>query len=113
MNCPYCEKEMRQGSIPISGGKPVWCGENPDTGFFDEIKLSNWMQSIEAFYCSDCRQVIVPVPEIEDFFDKLDRKLDEVKEKFSAAKDDFVERRAEKQNQMEKHRRKEKDPWEM
>ena len=113
MNCPFCGKEMRRGSIPISGGKPAWWGKNPDTGFFDEVRLSNWMQDIEAFYCPDCRQVIVPVPEVEDFFDKLDRKVDEVKEKLTAAKNSFVEQREEKLSRKEKQNRKGKDPWEM
>lgn len=117
MKCPYCGKEMRDGSIPVSGNYLAWHGKNPENALLDEVPLVKFslmkMQEIEAFYCSDCRRVIIPVPEFEDFYDKMKRKVDGMVEKFTAAKDDFMEQREEKKERKEKEKRAGKDPWEL
>ena len=110
MDCPICKQPMKKGVVPSGNTALRWYGGG------GEVRLSKpslICPEAEAFYCPDCRHVIIPVPEIEDFFDKLDRKLDEVKEKFTAARDELAEQREEKQAEKEKKKREGKDPWEL
>ena len=113
MNCPFCGKEMQKGFIPSGRDVLVW---RSDELLERDVYLTNFplmrMQNVTAFYCADCRQIIVPVPELESFSDKMKEKMDAVKEKFTAVKDDFSEQREEKQNERKQKKRAGKDPWE-
>lgn len=118
MKCPFCGKEMREGYIPVYRGDLTWLGKNEENESWNEkVVLSEYamvrVQKPEAFYCPDCRQVIIPIPELESFSDKMKEKLDDVVEKFTAAKDDFMEQREEKRKQREQKKREGKDPWEL
>lgn len=118
MNCPFCGKEMREGFIPVSRNTLVWRGKSiENSALCDDVILSNFplirLQETDAFYCPDCRQVIIPVPEFEPFSDKVKRKLDNVVEKITSATQSFEEQREEKQKQKEQKKREGKDPWEL
>ena len=109
---------MREGCIPVYRGNLTWHGKNAEnSSWSEEVILSKYsmvrVQEPEAFYCPDCRQVIVPVPELESFSDKMREKLDDVVEKITSVKEDFAEQREEKQKQREKKKREGKDPWEL
>ena len=114
MICPFCGKEMREGFIPAGSSGLVWrSGELLESDvYLSRIPVLRG-QSATAYYCPDCRQVIVPVPELEEFEDTVKRKLGAVMENFVVAKDGFMEQREEKQRQKEKEKRKGKDPWEL
>ena len=66
-----------------------------------------------ARYCESCKVVIVPVPEIDTLADKLDRKLDEWREKRSAQQQVRQAQREEKKREERSKKRREKDPWEV
>ena len=121
--CPYCGKEMRDGVIPVLRDI-YWCARGEDgmlkDGFGDE-KEQVWLGRAgllgdyytPARYCESCKVVIVPVPEIECTLDKLDRKLDEWREKRSAQQQARQAQREEKKREERSKKRREKDPWEV
>ena len=121
--CPYCGKEMRDGAIPVLS-YIYWCPRGEDgmlkDGFGDE-KEQVWLGRAgllgdyytPARYCESCKVVIVPVPEIECTLDKLDRKLDEWREKRSAQQQVRQAQREEKKREERSKKRREKDPWEV
>ena len=79
MDCPYCGKEMKAGGIP-AGRCAVYWQENSEEidAPQEKVILSKnpvWrIEQAEAFYCPDCRRIIVPVPEIETTGQKLKKK---------------------------------------
>ena len=121
--CPYCGKEMRDGAIPVLRDI-YWCPRGEDgmlkDGFGDE-KEQVWLGRAgllgdyytPARYCESCKVVIVPVPEIDTLADKLDRKLDEWREKCSAQQQARQAQREEKKREERSKKRREKDPWEV
>ena len=121
--CPYCGKEMRDGAIPVLRDI-YWCPRGEvgmlKDGFGDE-KEQVWLGRAgllgdyytPARYCESCKVVIVPVPEIECTLDKLDRKLDEWREKRSAQQQVRQAQREEKKREERSKKRREKDPWEV
>ena len=113
MNCPFCGKEMKKGYIPSQGDALVW---REDELLGGDVFLTNYplmrMQQATAFYCPDCKQIIVPVPELESFSDKMKEKMDSVMEKLTAAKEDLSGQWEEKQEQRKQKKRAGKDPWE-
>ena len=68
MKCPYCNLEMKKGSIP-GEGHPCWISEGtfippirafvPDSGIRLVLdKSSMFYKRAEAYYCSECKIVI-------------------------------------------------------
>lgn len=114
MNCPFCGKEMQEGAIPAMRSPLIWRGKNLSG---EDVYLTNtpilFSQEAAAFYCPDCRQIILPVPELESFSDKMEQKLDAVTEKISSVAQEFKEQRDEKRKEKETKKRKGKDPWEL
>lgn len=111
MDCPYCGKEMKEGLIP-SGDRLQW----RDKEFTERVFLSSWAQEAKAFYCPDCRQILLPVPEIEGMWDKVQRKLGAASEKLGAMQEQWTERRgqaAQEKKQRQREQRVQKDPWDM
>ena len=119
--CPYCGKEMRDGAIPVYRDI-YWCPRGEDGTITDDLdtKEQVWLGRAGLFggytparYCESCKVVIVPVPEIEWPLDKLDRKLDEWREKRSARQQVRQAQREEKKREERSKARREKDPWEV
>lgn len=75
MKCPYCDREMKLGTINASNllswtpdgesasGITRWA-KSPNA-----VVLAKWYglidASIEAFYCEECKKIIIDVPEKE------------------------------------------------
>ena len=118
MECPFCGKEMRPGVIPPGQYGVRWISrDNGSSMEVDEVPLTRshvlWYEDAKAFYCPDCRQVIVPVPEKgETFGDKEDRKMDELYHKVDRFRKDRELRQSEKKEEKKWNKRREKDPWE-
>ena len=120
--CPYCGKEMRDGAIPVLRDI-YWCPRGEDgtisDGFDSDGEILLGRAGLlgdyytPARYCESCKVVIVPVPEIECTLDKLDRKLDEWREKRSAQQQVRQAQREEKKREERSKKRREKDPWEV
>ena len=123
--CPYCGKEMRDGAIPVYRGNMYWCPRSEDGTMFRDgfgrrrrtvlARQSgiDWRRYTPACYCESCKVVIVPVPEIDTLADKLDRKLDEWREKRSAQQQARQAQREEEKREEKSRKRREKDPWEV
>ena len=120
--CPYCGKEMRDGAIPVYRDI-YWCPRGEDGTIADDLGTEGqvWLGRAGLFgdyytparYCESCKVVIVPVPEIDTLADKLDRKLDEWREKRSAQQQVRQAQREEKKREERSKKRREKDPWEV
>ena len=114
MNCPFCGKEMQEGAIPATRSALIWRRKDLSG---EDVCLTKFpilsSQEAIAFYCPDCSQIILPVPELESVFDKIEQKLDVVTEKVSSAAQSRKEQRSEKREKKETERRKGKDPWEL
>ena len=106
MDCPFCGKEMKEGLIPARD-RLQW----RDKDFTDRIYLSSWSAEAKAFYCSDCRQIVLPVSETEGMLDTLERKLSAVGDKIEAAQEQWETRRDQAREQKKKFGQ--KDPWEL
>ena len=120
--CPYCGKEMRDGAIPVYRGNMYWHPRNEDgtisNGFDSDGEILIGRAGLiggytPAYYCENCKAVIVPVPEIDTLADKLDRKLDEWREKRSAQQQARQAQREEEKREEKSRKRREKDPWEV
>ena len=108
MDCPFCGKEMKEGLIP-SRDRLRW----RDKALVDTILLSSWSEEVKAYFCPDCRQIVLPVPEIEGVLEKMERKLSAAGDKIEAAQKQWEVRRAEKQEETKKKKLGQKDPWEL
>ena len=121
MICPYCGKEMRDGAIPAYRQRLAWCPRSEEYGGIvegDRTPLSRptgafGSEYADAGYCEQCKVVVVPVPEIDTLADKLDRKLDEWREKRSAQQQGRQAQREEKKREERSKKKREKDPWEV
>ena len=121
MICPYCGKEMRDGAIPAYRQRLAWCPRSEEYGGIvegDRTPLSRptgafGSEYADAGYCEQYKVVVVPVPEIDTLADKLDRKLDEWREKRSAQQQVRQAQREEKKREERSKKRREKDPWEV
>ena len=112
MDCPFCGKEMRAGSIP-SGSRMAWIEDGAVGESGREVALNGLFGgSMRAFFCPDCRQIVVPVPEIEGMAEKLQRKLNAAVEKIGAAQKQWEVQRGEEKERKKKKNLGEKDPWE-
>ena len=122
MKCPYCGKEMAKGFI-FDGNHVRWYPEGADTMLmFPEeegaVRLNATGGVVtsaraESYYCSDCRMVITPVPEIEDPLAKVRQKWDAFTQRVGEESEKReAEREAEKHRKKREKQRK-KDPWEV
>ncbi len=112
MDCPFCGKEMREGRIP-SRDNLKWYESAGENAWGEGIRLNKSFQDTDAFYCSDCRQIILPVPEIEGMLDKMKRKLDAVSEKVGEMQKQREAQRTEAKKEQKKEKLGTKDPWEL
>ena len=109
MDCPFCGKEMKEGLIP-SRDRLQWRDKN----FVDRIFLSSWSEEAKAFFCPDCRQIVLPVPEkAEGVLDTVERKLSAVGERIETAWEQREVRRMQAKDQKQKEKFGQKDPWEL
>ena len=110
MDCPFCGKELREGVIP-SGTKWI---EKGTMDAWEGTRLCGGFESgPTAFLCSDCRQIVIPVPEIEGVWDKVQRRVDEASEKLGAVQVKWKEQREETKKQKKREKFGQKDPWEL
>ena len=113
MDCPFCGKEMKEGSIP-SGSRMVWIEDGAVGESGREVALNGLFGgTMRAFFCPDCRQIVLPVPEIEGMAEKLRRKADAAAQKLGAAQEQWEARRSEEKERRKKKEFGSKDPWEL
>lgn len=62
MNCPFCNSEMTNGIVKVSGSIPLsynvsWFSDEEKNNIFKEnlIELSN---STKGYYCENCNKII-------------------------------------------------------
>ena len=111
MDCPFCGKEMKEGTIP-SGSRWI-----PDDGLDagEEVPLAVGLLGTvpKSFYCPDCRQIILPVPEKAGFWEAVQQKIDAASEKLNAARGQWEARCGEERERRQKKEFGSKDPWEL
>ena len=119
MDCPFCGKKMRAGGFPSHQGELEWITngrEGAESGLEARVRLTPraWFfsQEADAFYCPDCRQVIIPVPKIEPVTKKLRNTLDTMAVKAGQLREDWETNQAENKEEKKWKKRKGKDPWE-
>ncbi len=109
MDCPFCGKELKEGLIPARD-RLQWRDKN----FTERVFLSSWTQEAKAFYCPDCRQIILPVPErAEGVLDTMERKLSAMGDKIEAVQKRWEAQRSQAKEQKKKKEFGSKDPWEL
>lgn len=109
MDCPFCGKELKEGLIPARD-RLQWRDKN----FTERVFLSSWTQEAKAFYCPDCRQIILPVPErAEGVLDTMERKLSAMGDKIEAVQKRWEAQRSQTKEQKKKKEFGSKDPWEL
>lgn len=67
MNCPYCGKEMIEGSILQDRYALKWVPSDKDRGILNftplvkGIKLTSMLDNIKVkvFYCAECRKFLI------------------------------------------------------
>ena len=110
MDCPVCKSAMEHGYIPANRSALKWHGSST-------VRLTGtpWLneESAEAFYCPQCRHIMMPVPEIETFSDKICKKMDAVSENLKRSMDEADARKQERRKEKSREKRKGKDPWEL
>lgn len=117
MNCPYCGKEMQQGSI-FSPNPLEWRRENDVVNRAEQetvqlTGLSFFGKDIESFYCPDCRMIVTPVPEIEEPFANVKSKLKGLKERAQQQRDTITADWNAQKEEKQKEKQRKKDPWEV
>lgn len=124
MNCPYCGKEMQEGKIPTDRMALRWFEAEDDIAYAKGMPLTAppiiRTQYAAASYCSDCRILIVPVPDeeaVEGPMTKLGKKIEAWEERRGQ---EYEQRQAEKEaekkqqlQQKKQEKRRKKDPWEV
>ena len=112
MDCPFCGKKMREGRIP-SRDRLKW-KDDLSVDPWESVPLSSvFGGSPKTFYCPDCRQIILPVPEkAEGVIETMERKLSAVGDKIDAAQKQWEARRDQTKEQKKKKEFGSKDPWE-
>ena len=114
MDCPFCGGETREGAIP-SGRQLKWVDSGAeDSPWGAGVPLNGFFGGeIKGLFCPGCRQIVIPVPEIEGAAEMLRRTLDTASEKLGTAKQQWEARREEEKTQKKKKNFGEKDPWEL
>ena len=123
--CPDCGSGMRAGTIPLGRDSLIWASGSPGDSDRERVligRASFWEEeAIHAFYCPDCKVVVLSAPEarvLPNYLKKLKDGWNTAGEKLSAAWDGREARReeAEKENRLKKRQndiKKGKDPWEL
>ena len=126
--CPYCGKEMRDGAIPSVRDTIRWCRKKE--GDYGDYYEEGWGEGVllgkpglfsanytPAYYCEDCRVMILPVPELESLADKAGRLWENTVGKTLGSLgeriDRAAERREEKRTERKREEKRKKDPWEV
>ena len=115
MECPYCKKEMAKGTVSSARDDLCWYPEDtPMEGVVTLAKMSFLTPAdATAYYCEDCRMVLVPVPEkIEGPMDKLKKKWNDISDKIETASEARQARQEEERKEKQREKRGKKDPWE-
>lgn len=106
MECPFCKQEMKAGQIPADRAPLTWRGGG------EEIRLTRrpvlGEECADAYYCPDCKQILLPVPQIERFSDRVKKTVDKLT---AGVKKEWEDREAARQEK-QTERRRGKDPWE-
>ncbi len=111
MDCPFCGKEMKEGTIP-SGAK--WVEDGLDAWEGIPLTVGIFGTTPKSFYCPDCRRIVLPVPEKEEgVLDKMKQRLGEASEKLGAAREQWEAHRAQEKEEKRKKNFGTKDPWEL
>ena len=113
MDCPFCGKELRQGMI-ATGYQLSWrsCDEIGEER--ECVPLAGLFGGeLEAFFCPDCRRIVLPVPEKAGFLEAARQKRDAAGEKIGAAREQWETRRAEEKERRTRKEFGSKDPWEL
>ena len=122
MECPYCNKEMRAGYIATGGYGVSWVdNENNAENFWgmpNRVPLFKGGWAGEglgpaAWYCADCRKIVMDVPEIELTSEKLKRKWNDLTGKAAEKLDEARARREEEKREKKREANRKKDPWEI
>ncbi len=58
MKCPYCDKEMLEGEIQ-SQKVPVWVKKGDKEGKMLPVKKHFIYNETEAYYCKECKKLII------------------------------------------------------
>lgn len=77
VQCPYCKRDMKKGFVEGDGRNDlIWVEESEKRNFLDNMlrkkcvmlaKRGIWVKSsIEAYYCEDCKKVIIDVTDNEE-----------------------------------------------
>ena len=122
--CPYCGKEMTDGAIPSVRDTIRWCRKKE--GDYGDYYEEGWGEGVllgkpglfsanytPAYYCEDCRVMILPVPELESLADKAGKWLDKTLGSLGERIDRAAERREEKRTERKREEKRKKDPWEV
>lgn len=74
MLCPYCGKEMAQGQLTSGRDNAYWrpktsgLREWVDRHYNEQVLLTKgFLPRTEAWYCPDCRKVVIEVAEEEGY----------------------------------------------
>ena len=114
VKCPYCGKEMQEGTIPAVRDMVCWEGGAQQGTWPERVTLSSAgiLNSVtaKAYYCEACQKIIVDVPEWESPLDKLDKKWTAWSEKRKSEREARQAQREEEKREREKRR--DNDPWE-
>lgn len=122
MECPYCNQEMRAGYIATGGSGTAWVdNENNEENFWgmpNRLPLFKGGWAGEglgpaAWYCADCRKIVMDVPEIELTSEKLKRKWNDLTGKAAEKLDEARIRREEEKREKKRDVNRKKDPWEI
>ena len=123
--CPDCGSEMQAGTIPLGRDSLIWASGSPGDSDRERVlvgKASFWEEEpIQAFYCPDCKTVVLSAPEakvLPNYMKKLKDGWNTASEKLSAAWDSRETRREEAKRdkvleKLQKNIKKGKDPWEL
>lgn len=122
MECPYCNQEMRAGYIATGGNGTAWVdNENNAENFWgmpNRLPLFKGGWASEglgpaAWYCADCRKIVMDVPEIEQTSEKLKRKWNDLTGKAAEKLGEARARREEENREKKREANRKKDPWEI
>ena len=106
---------MRRGSIRSQNGI-YWEAEQAAQEEDDRVRLSPYSMLVfeaAAWYCPECRQIILPVPEIETIRDSIARKWNGFTESLREKREALETERAAKKREKRADERRRKDPWEV
>lgn len=119
MICPFCGKEMAEGTLPTLRDPIQWeekDGEKTTWGEPKRVKLAVGgilnPVTAAAYYCESCRKVIVEVPEYESTLDKLDKRVNAFLSRRNEQREARQTQREEEQKEKRREKRRKNDPWE-